>query len=88
MNTPSKKAPLKFIRLKKTIERSALSRSEIYRRMTDGSFAPTVTLGARTVAHIESEVDEVLAAMALGKNEEELKNLVTELVKQRQSDFA
>ena len=57
--------PHKFIKLAKVKEYTALSTSEIYRRIAAGTFPPQVTLGPKSVAWIESEVVawcEVLAA--------------------------
>jgi prophage regulatory protein len=76
--------PLKFIRIRKTLELSGLSRTSLYRKMVAGIFVPTISLGERSCAHIESEVNAMLAAMAVGKNEDELKALVKTLVEQRQ----
>lgn len=88
MNTTQVKNPPKFIRIRTTLELSGLTRSSLYRKMKEGIFVPTISLGERSCAHIESEVNTMLFAIAAGKNESELKNLVTELVKQRQSAFA
>lgn len=49
-------APPRFIKLAKVKEYTALSTSEIYRRIAGGEFPKQVTLGPKSVAWIESEV--------------------------------
>ena len=80
--------PPKFIRIRTTLELSGLTRTSLYRRMQEGVFVPTISLGGRSVAHIESEVNLVLSAMAAEKSPEELKHLVKYLVDQRQQAAA
>ncbi len=48
---------MRFLKLKEVIEKTALSRSAIYRKMNDGEFPESVSLGDRAVAWVESEVD-------------------------------
>lgn len=51
----------RLIRMRDVIERTALSRSEIYRRrIIDPLFPKPVPLGSRSVAFIESEIDSYL----------------------------
>lgn len=40
------------------MEKTALSRSAIYRKMNDGEFPQSVSLGDRAVAWVESEVQD------------------------------
>lgn len=49
---------MRFLKLKEVIEKTALSRSAIYRKMSEDAFPKSVNLGDRAVAWIESEVDE------------------------------
>ncbi|MCE7639393.1 AlpA family transcriptional regulator [Vibrio fluvialis] len=49
---------MRFLKLKEVMEKTALSRSAIYRKMSDGNFPQSVSLGDRAVAWVESEVDE------------------------------
>jgi prophage regulatory protein len=49
---------MRFLKLKEVIEKTALSRSNIYRKMDDGCFPKSISLGDRAVAWLESEVDE------------------------------
>ncbi|EJL9427959.1 AlpA family transcriptional regulator [Vibrio cholerae] len=49
---------MRFLKLKEVMEKTALSRSAIYRKMNDGEFPQAVSLGERAIAWVESEVDE------------------------------
>ncbi|ENI4488451.1 MULTISPECIES: AlpA family transcriptional regulator [Vibrio] len=50
--------PMRFLKLKEVMEKTALSRSAIYRKMNDGEFPQSVSLGDRAVAWVESEVQD------------------------------
>ncbi|ENM3867008.1 AlpA family transcriptional regulator [Vibrio cholerae] len=50
--------PMRFLKLKEVMEKTALSRSAIYRKMSDGEFPQSVSLGDRAVAWVESEVQD------------------------------
>ena len=50
--------PMRFLKLKEVMQKTALSRSAIYRKMNDGEFPESVSLGERAIAWVESEVDE------------------------------
>ncbi len=50
--------PMRFLKLKEVMEKTALSRSAIYRKMEEGEFPEKVSLGDRAVAWVESEVDD------------------------------
>jgi prophage regulatory protein len=54
--------PVRIIRLKAVKARCGLSRSTLYNRMAAGEFPRAVTLGARSVGWIESEIDAWIAA--------------------------
>lgn len=49
-----------ILRLPKVKERTGLSRSSIYLKISQGSFPKPVSLGARAVGWISSEIDEWL----------------------------
>jgi prophage regulatory protein len=51
-----------ILRLPAVKARTGLSRSTIYLRVSEGAFPPPVSLGARAVGWLESEVDGWLAA--------------------------
>ncbi len=48
---------MRFLKLKEVMEKTALSRSAIYRIMNDGEFPKSISLGDRAVAWVESEVE-------------------------------
>lgn len=48
--------PMRFLKLKEVMEKTALSRSAIYRKMNDGEFPKSISLGDRTVVWVEGEV--------------------------------
>ncbi|EKO3474542.1 AlpA family transcriptional regulator [Vibrio fluvialis] len=54
--------PMRFLKLKEVMEKTALSRSAIYRKMSDGEFPQSVSLGDRAVAWVESEIDDWMVA--------------------------
>lgn len=53
---------MRFLKLKEVMEKTALSRSAIYRKMSDGEFPQSVSLGDRAVAWVESEIDDWMVA--------------------------
>ncbi|MCZ0936605.1 MAG: AlpA family transcriptional regulator [Gemmatimonadetes bacterium] len=52
------RGPVRFLRLPEVLDRTGLSRSTIYVRLDQGRFPRPVSLGARAVGWLESEVDE------------------------------
>ncbi|MFM2482840.1 helix-turn-helix transcriptional regulator [Celerinatantimonas sp. YJH-8] len=50
--------PTRLIRIKKVMNMTAMSRSNVYKLMSEKKFPSTVPLGGRAVAWIESEVEE------------------------------
>ena len=49
---------MKFLKLKQVIEVTGLSRATIYKYMSNGQFPESVSLGGRSVAWVNTEVDE------------------------------
>ncbi|HAV1336262.1 AlpA family transcriptional regulator [Vibrio parahaemolyticus] len=49
---------MRFLKLQEVMEKTALSRSAIYRKMNEDQFPQSISLGDRAVAWVESEVDE------------------------------
>lgn len=47
---------MRLIKLKEVMTRTALCRSSIYKKMSEGTFPKRVSLGGRAVAWVESEV--------------------------------
>jgi prophage regulatory protein len=53
--------PRKILRLPIVLDRTGLSRSTVYQRITEGRLPRPVSLGARAVGWIETEVEEWIA---------------------------
>jgi len=49
--------PKRFLRLPETMKKSGLGRASIYAFMKDGKFPQSISLGERSVAWLESEID-------------------------------
>ncbi|MEZ8882513.1 AlpA family transcriptional regulator [Vibrio sp. 10N.222.54.F6] len=49
---------MRFLKIKEVITKTALSRSSIYRKMSEGSFPKPVPIGERAVAWVDSDVEE------------------------------
>ncbi|HAS6348812.1 TPA: AlpA family phage regulatory protein [Vibrio vulnificus] len=54
--------PMRFLKLKEVMEKTALSRSAIYRKMNEDQFPQSISLGDRAVAWVESEIDDWMVA--------------------------
>jgi prophage regulatory protein len=67
------------------ILRSGLSKSNIYNKIKDGTFPPTISLGERAVGFVSHEIDSVLQAMIEEQTPEQIKLLVSDLIKQRKA---
>ena len=76
---------IRIIRRPETLNRSGISKTNLYNKINCGTWPPSIALGDRAVGFIEHEIDAVMSAMIAGKNEDELKSLVAELVEQRQA---
>ena len=59
--------------------RTGLSKSTIYRRVTEGLFVKQVQLGGRQIAWPSNEVDALVQARISGKTDNQIKALVIEL---------
>ncbi len=53
---------MKMLRLPDVIEKTGLSRSSIYKYVSLGKFPKPVHLGERTIAWIDSEIEDWLSA--------------------------
>ncbi len=72
---------LKIERKKDVLARIQFSMATLHRKINDGTFPPSISLGANSVGFLSHEIDSIIAAMALGKD---LKIVVSELVEKRQ----
>ena len=76
---------LKIERRAEVLSRTGFSRSTLYVRINQGLFVPPVNLGGRAVGYLEHEVSHYLAAIAAGKSNEEIQEIVTSLLEKRAS---
>jgi prophage regulatory protein len=74
----------RFNRKPTVLDQFGFSKSTLANKINEGVFVPPCSLGARSVAWLEYELDALASAMAAGRSKEQLKTLVTELVAQRQ----
>lgn len=74
---------LKILRASQAQEATGLPRSSFYSQVGKGLLPPSVQLGPRSVGWVESEINAVNVARILGRSDEEIKNLVIQLVKDR-----
>ncbi|MCR9910316.1 AlpA family transcriptional regulator [Vibrio campbellii] len=51
---------MRFLRLKDVKEKTGLSKSAIYSKVKEGEFPMNVSIGSRTVAWLESDINEWL----------------------------
>jgi prophage regulatory protein len=60
-----------------------ISRSNLYQKIEQGLWPAPIQLGARAVAWLSSENEQVLAAMIAGQSQYEIRELVKTLVEKR-----
>ncbi|MDG2663825.1 AlpA family transcriptional regulator [Vibrio parahaemolyticus] len=56
---------MRFLKMKEVMEKTALSRSAIYRKMNEDAFPKSVNFGDRAVAWVESEVGDWVESILL-----------------------
>lgn len=61
MTTTNTPHPTRLIKLPEVLALTALSETEVYRRLAAGDFPKQIKLGARAVAWVESEINEWVA---------------------------
>ncbi len=74
---------LKILRASKAQELTGLPRSSFYSQISKGLLPPAIQLGARSVGWVDSEINAVNVARVLGKSDDEIRALITQLVKDR-----
>ena len=72
-----------LIRKPEVLALTGLSKSTLYNRINDGLFTPPISLGARAVAFVASEVDTIIHAMIEEQPPAKIKALVSNLIQQR-----
>jgi prophage regulatory protein len=73
----------KIVRRPEVLELLQISRSNLYKKIEQGLWPKPIQLGARAVAWLSTENEQILAAMIAGQAQGELKQLVKVLVDNR-----
>lgn len=60
--------PLRFVRMREATIKTGMSKSSIYDLMAQDRFPKTVSLGGRSVAFIEAEIDAWMAERVAARN--------------------
>jgi len=76
---------LKLIKKPKALDALAESNSTFYSNISKGLVTPPIRLGAQSVAWPQHEIEAIISARIAGKSPEEVKQLVIELVANRQN---
>ena len=69
----------KFLRLPTVQEKFGLSRSSIYKLISEGLFPKPIPIGARSVGWLDEEIETIFSAKINGKTKDELRSLVSNL---------
>jgi prophage regulatory protein len=72
------------VRRKEVLELLKISRSNLYQKIEKGLWPTPIQLGARAVAWLSNENEKVLSAMIAGQSQDEIRELVKRLIKDRQ----
>ena len=73
----------KIVRRPEVLELLQISRSNLYSKIEQGLWPKPIQLGARAVAWLSNENEQVLAAIIAGQSQEELKQIVKTLEEAR-----
>ena len=74
-----------MIRMAGIIKATGYPRGSIYEHIKKGTFPKPVSMGMRTAAWPRHEVEKILQARISGKNENEIRLLVDQILADRQS---
>ena len=72
-----------LIRRPEVLNLMGRSKSSLQLDEKAGLLCPPISIGERAVAYIKHEVETVIQARIAGRTNEEIKDLVTDLIKQR-----
>ncbi len=75
---------LNIIRRPEVLTLFGFSKSTLFYREQDGLMVPPISLGGRACGYLEHECQAVLKALVAGKSKYEIRQLVRNLVAQRQ----
>ncbi len=82
-NSKNQKALARIVRKPEVLITLGFSRSTLFNRIDAGLCPPSIPLGGRAVGWLESEIQTVLSALVSGMSPDDIKELVTKLVKDR-----
>ncbi|WP_020168047.1 MULTISPECIES: helix-turn-helix transcriptional regulator [Methylotenera] len=74
---------IRLIKKPEALKLTATSHSTFHLRIKDGILPPPVILGENSVAYPLHEIDAINRARLAGKSNDEIRELVADLVKQR-----
>ncbi|UTP72749.1 AlpA family phage regulatory protein [Alteromonas sp. LMIT006] len=75
---------LQLLRRNEVIRLTARSRSSLLNDEKAGLFCPPVSIGGRSVAYVKHEVEALIQARIQGKTTKEIRELVSNLIKNRE----
>ena len=75
--------PLRIQRKAEVIQQLGICLSTLRTRIIDGLYPPPISLGARAVGWLAHETEAVIAAIAAGQSEDEIRELVGQLIELR-----
>ena len=84
----SRAGSLSLIKKTEVLDLACISKSTLHFRIQSGLMPPSISLGGRSVAFVQHEIQAVLAALVAGQSNEEIKHLITVLVSVRQDIFS
>ena len=77
------KKMIQIQKIDQVCQKTCLSKSSIYNKISDGTFPPQISLGKRSVAFISGEIDLWIIAITEGKSIADLKSIVENIVDSR-----
>lgn len=81
----NKKMHPRLMRLSEVLDLYPVSRSTLYKQIKRGIFPRPIQISDKSIAWIESEIDQILLAKIQGCDAEEIRQLVMVLVNGRNS---
>ncbi|TNF20030.1 MAG: AlpA family phage regulatory protein [Vibrionaceae bacterium] len=76
-----------ILRLPAVKQQSGLSRSTLYLRISEGLWTTPISLGGRSVGWPATEIETLNAARIAGKTDDEIRQLVLALEKEREESY-
>lgn len=74
---------ISFLRLPTMLQLLAIGKTTLYARISQGTFPPPVKFGSHMSAWPKHEVEAIMGAIMQNATEDELREVVVQLVKQR-----